>query len=94
MKSWEVIGLLLSAVGAVSAVLYLLEKYRSQQKLSWWQAQQSAKRIAEKLLFENFASTLIIGISRDGAEGVGVVTSDRRFVHPGQCPVQYTREFS
>lgn len=67
LNEYELIGLILGVVGAVSSIWYIYEKLIPMRRLSWRSAQKAAQQIAQSMTRDNFSPTLIFGIGRGGA---------------------------
>lgn len=67
MGIYEIIGLVLGFVGALSSFWYIYEKLVPIRRLSWRSAQKASLNITSKMLRDGFSPTLIVGIGRGGA---------------------------
>lgn len=65
--TWELLGVLLGAIGAVSSVWFIRERLFPFRRLSWRHAQRAARRIASETVLKGHDPTLIVGIGRGGA---------------------------
>jgi len=63
----EIIGLILGLIGAISAALYLWDRFFPIRRLSWKFAERAADKIKEQMTADAFSPTLIIGVGRGGA---------------------------
>ena len=64
---WQVLGVVLGAIGAASSIWFLKERLFPFSRLSWRHAQRAAREIASEAQVCQFDPTLIVGIGRGGA---------------------------
>lgn len=64
---FEIIGLVLGLIGAISSLWFFWEKIFPKRRLSWKSAEKAARKIADETVSDNFSPTLIVGIGRGGA---------------------------
>ena len=64
---FQTIGFIFSLIGVVAAFLFFKDRYFPTRRISWKYACKAAKKIANKLVSDNFSPTLIFGIGRGGA---------------------------
>lgn len=62
-----IIGLISGMLGIISALWFFWDKLFPIRRLSWKFAEKVAKKIAEKMIADDFSPTLIVGIGRGGA---------------------------
>lgn len=67
MEVIDYIGLISAILGIIAFLAWLYEKLKPTRNISWKETEKSSKRIAEKMIAENYLPTVIIGIGRGGA---------------------------
>ena len=64
---WDILGIILGLIGAISSIWFLLDKLLRRVRLRWRFVEKRVKEIGHKLIGDDFSPTLIVGIGRGGA---------------------------
>ncbi|MCK4447632.1 MAG: hypothetical protein KAW56_11205 [Candidatus Marinimicrobia bacterium] len=62
-----IIGIILGSIGAISSAWFILDKLVKRKNLTWRFAQKAVLKIADRMTYDNFSPTLLVGIGRGGA---------------------------
>lgn len=65
--AFQVLCFLLSIVGAITSIWFIVEKIFKRKRLSWRSAEKSAETITGQMTCDAFLPSLIVGIGRGGA---------------------------